>query len=87
MKTAFTDWRTTLPGLVSSAALFVAFSAGKLHFPTWVTVLAAFVGAGGLANLGINARSQGQHDIDAQALATSQGRTFLPSEPAPPAAK
>jgi hypothetical protein len=56
---SFKDWRTTVPGLISSFFGFVAFSAGSLHWPAWVVALSAFVSAGGLAWLGISARSAG----------------------------
>lgn len=54
----FTNWKTTLTGVLSAAASFVLF-AQSLHyatFPPIVNALAAFALVGGLAGLGITAK-------------------------------
>lgn len=51
------NWKTTLSGLVSSAAgLVLALSAGGVVEPKWLSLTAGFVLAGGLAGLGIAAK-------------------------------
>ena len=69
MPKAFKDLSTTIPGVVSAFFAFVAVSSNALHWPQWVVLLAAFCASGGFAALGINARSQGQHDTDAKEMA------------------
>ena len=71
MLPALKDWRTTVPSLVSAFFAFVGWTALTLHWPTWIILLAGFVSAGGLSALGINARSQQQHDTDAKAMASA----------------
>ena len=71
MLPSFKDWRTTVPGLISAFFAFVGWSALTLHWPTWVILLAGFISAGGLSSLGINARSQGKHDVDAKQMANA----------------
>lgn len=71
---SFKDWRTTIPSLISAFFAFVSWTAQTYHWPTLIVLLAGFVSAGGLAVLGVNARSQGQHDIDAQQMASAVQR-------------
>lgn len=71
MLPAIKDWRTTVPSLISAFFAFVSWTAMTYHWPTWVILLTGFVSAGGLSALGINARSQGQHDIDAKQMASA----------------
>lgn len=48
------NWKTTLSGLITSAAgLVLAFNAAGVAEPKWLIVTAGFVLAGGLAALGI----------------------------------
>jgi hypothetical protein len=51
------NWKTTVSGLVSSAAgLVLALSEGGVALPHWVVITAGFVLAGGLAALGISGK-------------------------------
>jgi hypothetical protein len=48
------SWKTTLSGLVSSAAaLVLALSQAGIVMPKWLPVVATFLMAGGMASLGI----------------------------------
>ena len=48
------SWKTTLSGLVSSAAgLVLALSTAGVGVPKWAVITASFVLAGGFASLGI----------------------------------
>ena len=48
------SWKTTLSGIVSSAAgLMLAMSTGGVPIPKWAVITAGFVMAGGFATLGI----------------------------------
>ena len=69
MKLALKDWRTTVPSLMSAFFAFVSWTGQTYHWPILIVMLTGFASAGGLAFLGINARSQGQHDIDAAQMA------------------
>ena len=71
MNLAFKDWRTTVPSLISAFFAFVSWTGQTYHWPTLIVMLTGFASAGGLAFLGINARSQQQHDMDAQQMATA----------------
>lgn len=53
------SWKTTVSAGISAAAAFVLFAGQppiSIHFPVWLTAIAAFLMAGGLAALGINAK-------------------------------
>ena len=55
------NWKTTVSGLVSSAAgLVLALNAGGVAEPKWLIITAGFVLAGGLAALGISGKD---HDV------------------------
>jgi hypothetical protein len=55
------NWKTTVSGIVSSAAgLVLALQAGGVSEPKWLVVTAGFVLAGGLAGLGIAAQDGGK---------------------------
>lgn len=55
------DWKTTIPGLIAAGAAFVLFAESfGVTLPPIVKALAAFVMAGGLASLGINAKQVGR---------------------------
>ena len=52
-------WKSTVSGAVSAAGMFIIFASGapyNVHFPVWLSALAAFMALGGLASLGINAK-------------------------------
>ena len=54
------SWSTSLSGIISAAGAFVLFAAAppyNIHFPTAVLAIAGFMTVGGLAALGINAKS------------------------------
>lgn len=53
------SWKTTVSALVSCAGQFVLFASAppySIHFPMWISAVAAFAGIGGLAALGLNAK-------------------------------
>ena len=51
------NWKTTLSGVVSAAAMFVVFAGQNgLTMPHWATVTASFVLMGGLASMGLAAK-------------------------------
>lgn len=50
------SWKTTLCGLVSAAASFVALNPIMFQRWPWVPTVAGFVASGGLAVLGIAAK-------------------------------
>ena len=48
------SWKTTLSGLITSAAgLVLALSTSGVAIPKWAVITATFVMAGGFASLGI----------------------------------
>jgi hypothetical protein len=48
------NWRSTLSGAITSAAgLILALSGADVRVPHWLSVIASFVLAGGLASMGI----------------------------------
>ena len=55
MPQGLTDWKTTIPALVSAIFGFILFKPD--YFPPIFQDLAAYIFAGGLAALGINAAS------------------------------
>ena len=73
-----TSWKTTVSAAVSAAGMFIIFASAapyNVHFPVWISALAAFMALGGLAGLGINAK-------DSQ---VTGGTIVQPSAPAAPA--
>jgi hypothetical protein len=57
MKDALKDWRTTVPAGVSAFCMFVLFAPEHFESVPWLQSIAAFAAAGGLALLGISAKS------------------------------
>lgn len=52
------NWKTTLSGLVSAAAAFVALSPQLFIRWPWAVELAKFISVGGLASLGLAAKDK-----------------------------
>ena len=53
------SWKTTVSALISTAGMFVIFASAppyNVHFPVWISALAAFMALGGLAALGITGK-------------------------------
>jgi hypothetical protein len=76
------SWKSTVSGAVSAAGMFIIFASGapyNVHFPVWLSALAAFMALGGLASLGINAK-------DSEVTGGSIVQPGVPVAPVPPVA-
>lgn len=72
------SYRTTISALISVAGQFVLFASAppyNIHYPIWVSAMAAFMSLGGLAALGINARDNSAQVVHSDSITVKKEET------------